>query len=410
MASQNLSYLRPETDNLSKVCPFLLKPVSLNIYSQKQRWKVLLLLAALLIGAASLWYTNKLVQKLAEEEKKKIQLWAEATKRLSDVNEVSSDINFLSTVISNNTTIPVIWADQEFKVISYRNLDSARAAKPGYLEAQVKEMKEGHDPIEIHIGQNITQYILYKDSDLLIRLRYYPYFQLAVIALFLFVSYIAFSTSRKAEQNQVWVGMAKETAHQLGTPLSSLLAWLEFLKMKGTSAEYTHEIEKDVERLQTITERFSKIGSAPSLHKENVALVMKHSVDYIRTRTSDKTSFDIQSPSHEVYAPMNIPLFEWVIENILKNALDAMNGSGSICVKITDQQQFVYIDISDTGKGIPKSSYKTIFKPGYTTKSRGWGLGLSLSKRIIEEYHNGEIFVKSSDAGKGSTFRIVLRK
>lgn len=382
----------------------------MNIYSQKQRWKVLLLLAALLIGAASLWYTNKLVQKLAEEEKKKIQLWAEATKRLSDVNEVSSDINFLSTVISNNTTIPVIWADQDFKVISYRNIDSARAANPAYLEDQVKQMREGHEPIEIHIGQNIVQYILYKDSDLLIRLRYYPYFQLAVIALFLFVSYIAFSTSRKAEQNQVWVGMAKETAHQLGTPLSSLLAWLEFLKMKGTSAEYTHEIEKDVERLQTITERFSKIGSAPSLHKENVALVMKHSVDYIRTRTSDKTSFDIQSPSHEVYAPMNIPLFEWVIENILKNALDAMNGSGSICVKITDQQQFVYIDISDTGKGIPKSSYKTIFKPGYTTKSRGWGLGLSLSKRIIEEYHNGEIFVKSSDAGKGSTFRIVLRK
>jgi anti-sigma regulatory factor (Ser/Thr protein kinase) len=382
----------------------------LNIYSQKQRWKVLLLLAALLIGAASLWYTNKLVQKLAEEEKKKIQLWAEATKRLSDVNEVSSDINFLSTVISNNTTIPVIWADQDFKVISYRNLDSARAAKPAYLEDQVKQMREGHEPIEIHIGQNIVQYILYKDSDLLIRLRYYPYFQLAVIALFLFVSYIAFSTSRKAEQNQVWVGMAKETAHQLGTPLSSLLAWLEFLKLKGTSAEYTQEIEKDVERLQTITERFSKIGSAPSLHKENVALVMKHSVDYIRTRTSDKTVFDIQSPAHEVYAPMNIPLFEWVIENILKNALDAMNGSGMINVKITDQQQFVYIDISDTGKGIPKSSYKTIFKPGYTTKSRGWGLGLSLSKRIIEEYHNGEIFVKSSDSGKGSTFRIVLRK
>lgn len=382
----------------------------MNIYSQKQRWKVLLLLAALLIGAASLWYTNKLVQKLAEEEKKKIQLWAEATKRLSDVNEVSSDINFLSTVISNNTTIPVIWADQDFKVISYRNLDSARAAKPAYLEDQVKQMREGHEPIEIHIGQNIVQYILYKDSDLLIRLRYYPYFQLAVIALFLFVSYIAFSTSRKAEQNQVWVGMAKETAHQLGTPLSSLLAWLEFLKLKGTSAEYTQEIEKDVERLQTITERFSKIGSAPSLHKENVALVMKHSVDYIRTRTSDKTVFDIQSPAHEVYAPMNIPLFEWVIENILKNALDAMNGSGMINVKITDQQQFVYIDISDTGKGIPKSSYKTIFKPGYTTKSRGWGLGLSLSKRIIEEYHNGEIFVKSSDSGKGSTFRIVLRK
>ena len=277
-----------------------------------------------MIGAASLWYTNKLVNKLAEEENKKIQLWAEATKRLSDVSEVNSDINFLSTVISNNTTIPVIWADQDFKVISYRNLDSVRATKPNYLIKQVEEMRAQHDPIEIHIGQNLFQYILYKDSDLLIRLRYYPYFQLAVIALFLFVSYLAFSTSRKAEQNQVWVGMAKETAHQLGTPLSSLLAWLEILKLKGTSEEYTVEIAKDVERLQTITERFSKIGSAPSLQKENVALVMKHSVDYIRTRTSNRAVFDIQSPGHEVFAPMNVPLFEWFIENILKNALDAI--------------------------------------------------------------------------------------
>lgn len=363
-----------------------------------------------MIGAASLWYTNKLVNRLAEEENKKIQLWAEATKRLSDVTEVNTDINFLSTVISNNNTIPVIWADQDFKVISFRNLDSARAAKPNYLKNQLEEMKAEHEPIEIHIGQNLFQYILYKDSDLLIRLRYYPYFQLAVIALFLFVSYLAFSTSRKAEQNQVWVGMAKETAHQLGTPLSSLLAWLELLKLKGTSTEYTLEIEKDVARLQTITERFSKIGSAPSLHKEDVVLVMKHSVDYIRTRTSNKAVFDVQSPSHSVFAPMNIPLFEWVIENILKNALDAMEGTGDINVLITDQQQFVYIDITDSGKGIPKSSYKTIFKPGYTTKSRGWGLGLSLSKRIIEEYHDGQIFVKNSDAGKGTTFRIVLKK
>lgn len=382
----------------------------MNIYSQKQRWKILLLLTALMIGGASLWYTNKLVNKLAEEENKKIQLWAEATKRLSDVSEVNTDINFLSTVISNNNTIPVIWADQDFKVISFRNLDSAKATKSGYLQNQVQEMREQHEPIEIHIGQNLFQYILYKDSELLLRLRYYPYFQLAVIALFLFVSYLAFSTSRKAEQNQVWVGMAKETAHQLGTPLSSLMAWLEFLKLKGTSEEYTKEIAKDVERLETITERFSKIGSAPSLHRENVAIVMKHSVDYIRTRTSNKAIFNVQSPSHEVFAPMNIPLFEWVIENILKNALDAMEGTGDINVLITDQQQFVYIDITDSGKGIPKSSYKTIFKPGYTTKSRGWGLGLSLSKRIIEEYHDGQIFVKSSEIGTGTTFRIVLKK
>lgn len=383
---------------------------SVNIYTQKQRWKLLLLLVALLIGAASLWYTNKLVRKLSEEEYKRIQLWAEATRRLADVSEVNTDINFLSSVISNNNSIPVIWADEEFKVISYRNLDSLRALDTTFLRKQVEIMRTEHDPIEIRIGQSLRQYILYRDSDLLIRLRYYPYFQLGVIALFLFVSYLAFSSSRKAEQNQVWVGMAKETAHQLGTPLSSLLAWLEFLKMKGTSAEYTSEIEKDIQRLQTITDRFSKIGSAPSLKKENVRAVMQHSIDYIRTRSSDKVIFSLDAPAYDIQAPMNVPLFEWVVENILKNALDAMEGNGRILVTITDQQQFVYIDISDTGKGIPKSSYKTIFKPGFTTKSRGWGLGLSLSKRIIEEYHDGQIFVKNSEIGKGTTFRIVLKK
>ena len=382
----------------------------MNIYTQKQRWKLLLLVAALLIGAASLWYTNKLVNKLSEEEYKRIQLWAEATRRLADVTEMNTDINFLSSVISNNNSIPVIWADEEFKVISYRNLDSLKALDSTYLNRQALIMRTEHDPIEIRIGQNLKQYILYRDSDLLIRLRYYPYFQLGVIALFLFVSYLAFSSSRNAEQNQVWVGMAKETAHQLGTPLSSLLAWLEFLKIKGTSSEYTNEIEKDIQRLQTITDRFSKIGSAPSLKKENVRTVMQHSIDYIRTRSSDKVTFSLEAPAYDIQAPMNVPLFEWVVENILKNALDAMEDNGRILVMITDQQQFVYIDISDTGKGVPKSSYKTIFKPGFTTKNRGWGLGLSLSKRIIEEYHDGQIFVKSSEIGKGTTFRIVLKK
>lgn len=382
----------------------------MNIYTQKQRWKILLLLAALLIGSASLWYTNRLVDKLSEEEHKKIELWAEATRKLADVSELNSDINFLSNVISNNTTIPVIWADDKFDVISYRNLDSAKAQKPEWLKAKLQEMKTDHEPIQIKIGQNLVQYILYSDSELLIRLRYYPYFQLAVITLFLLVSYLAFSTSRKAEQNQVWVGMAKETAHQLGTPLSSLVAWLELLKMKGLSEEYGKEIEKDLHRLQTITDRFSKIGSAPALTKANIHQVLEHSVDYIRSRTSGKIQFNLQPLANQIFVPLNVPLFEWVIENILKNAIDAMGGSGTITVSILDQQQFIYIDISDTGKGIPKSSYKTIFKPGYTTKSRGWGLGLSLSKRIIEEYHNGHIFVKHSELNKGTTFRIVLNK
>jgi len=382
-----------------------------NIYAQKQRWKLLLLTAALLIGAASLWYTNKLVKSLADEERKKINLWAEATKKLADVSELNTDLGFPYAVISDNTTIPVILTDSSFDMITFRNLDSVKMQNSLYADNEIAEMRDSHDPIEIILpGQN-KNYILYKDSTLLVKLRYYPYFQLSVIALFLFVSYLAFSNSRKSEQNQVWVGMAKETAHQLGTPLSSLIAWMEILKMKGLSSEYTGEIQKDIQRLQTITDRFSKIGSAPSLQKENVQQVLDHSINYIKTRTSDKIAFSLHNNSTaQVFAPMNIPLFEWVIENILKNAIDAMTGEGKISVAITDQQQFVYIDISDSGKGVPKGQFKTVFKPGFTTKSRGWGLGLSLSKRIIEEYHDGQIFVKHSEPNKGTTFRIVLKK
>jgi signal transduction histidine kinase len=379
-----------------------------NIYSQKQRWKTLLLFAAILIGTASLWYTNKLVKRLSDEERKKIELWAEATRRTANIDD-KSDPGFLAMIIGENTTIPVILTDSLFQPISSRNLDSLKSLDTAYLVEEVEVMRRQHEPIEVS-APNLKQFVLYKDSEVLVRLRYYPYLQLAVIALFLIVSYLAFSSSRKAEQNQVWVGMAKETAHQLGTPLSSMMAWLELLKMKGTGTEYTSEIQKDIERLQTITERFSKIGSAPALKKEDVLSVVGHSVEYIRTRSSDKTTFNVEGPSYQVFAPMNVPLFEWVVENLLKNALDAMEGTGSINIRVSDQQQFVYIDVSDTGKGIPKASYKTIFKPGYTTKSRGWGLGLSLTKRIIEEYHDGQIFVKSSEIGKGTTFRLVLNK
>jgi signal transduction histidine kinase len=280
-----------------------------------------------------------------------------------------------------------------------------------WLKEQVKEMNSEQAPIEIVFGkQNEKNYVYYRDSLLIRQLRYYPFFQLAVISLFLLVSYLAFSSSRKAEQNQVWVGMAKETAHQLGTPLSSLMAWVDYLKAQGNTGP-VEEIEKDVARLNTITERFSKIGSSPSLKKENLNEVVQTSINYFSPRTSSKVTFHLSNTSsHDVFAPMNIPLFEWVLENIFKNAVDAMSGEGSVSVNITDQQQFAYIDIADTGKGIPKSRYKTVFKPGFTSKSRGWGLGLSLSKRIVEEYHGGRIFVKSSDLNKGTTFRIVLPK
>lgn len=383
----------------------------MNIYTRKQRWKLFLLIAAILIGISSLFYTNKLAGELAGEERKRVELWAEAIKHISDINTEAGDISFAVSVLTNNTTVPMILFDGK-TVVSFRNLDSLRALnEPDYLKIQMGLMRQEHEPLEISFGDNQKNYIYYKDSYLLTQLKLYPFIQLGVIGIFLFVSYFAFSSSRKAEQNQVWVGMAKETAHQLGTPLSSLMAWLEYLKTKPDPDKHLVEIEKDLVRLNTITERFSKIGSAPALQKESLTAVLQNSINYIKTRTSSKVVFELKNQqNYDVEAPLNVPLFEWVLENVFKNAIDAMSGQGSITVKITDQHQFAYIDITDSGKGIPKSKYKTVFKPGYTSKSRGWGLGLSLSKRIVQEYHMGQIFVKSSEVNKGTTFRIVLRK
>jgi two-component system, sporulation sensor kinase E len=382
-----------------------------NIYTRKQRWKLALLFAALVIGIASLWYTNRLVVALSEQEKKNVELWASALRQLAITEVETGDVTFSLEVLRSNNTIPSILTDANGNIISARNLDSVKSENPEWLKEQLREMKSQQEPIQIIFGkEGEKNYVYYRDSFLIQQLRYYPFFQLAVISLFLLVSYLAFSTSRKAEQNQVWVGMAKETAHQLGTPLSSLMAWVDYLKLQG-KYEHLDEIEKDISRLNTITERFSKIGSAPSLKKENVNEVVQNSINYIQSRSSSRVKFSLHnSASYDVHAPMNVPLFEWVLENIFKNAVDAMTGEGAIDVYITDQQQFVYIDITDTGKGIPKSKFKTVFKPGYTSKSRGWGLGLSLSKRIVEEYHAGHIFVKSSDINKGTTFRIVLPK
>ncbi|MFM9007996.1 MAG: sensor histidine kinase [Bacteroidota bacterium] len=383
----------------------------MNIYTRKQRLKLALLLAAMLIGIGSLMYTNRLVQELSTEEKKKVELWAEATRQVSDIDSEPGDIGFALSVLTDNTTVPVILTDEFEHIISTRNLDSLQSSDSLYLHNELSEMKAQHAPIEIRFAGDQRNFIYYKDSIILTRLRYYPYFQLGVIALFLMVSYLAFSSSRKAEENQVWVGMAKETAHQLGTPLSSLMAWIEYLRSKPSPDENLVEIEKDVARLNTITERFSKIGSAPALRKENLTTVLDNAMIYIRTRSSSRIRFSLENQqAYDVEVPLNVPLFEWVVENLFKNAIDAMDGEGTIAVRITDQSQFVYVDVSDTGKGIAKSKYKTVFKPGYTSKSRGWGLGLSLSKRIVEEYHGGQIFVRHSEPGKGTTFRIVLRK
>ncbi len=382
----------------------------MNIYSQRQNWKIFLMVVALMIGAASLYYTNKLVKEISTEEKKKVELWANGTRQLANINQDMGDISFVFEVIKNNTTVPVILTNEKDEIISYRNLDSLKATNPEYLKDQLKKMREQRPPIAIALLNGEKNYIFYKDSMLLMQLRWYPFFQLAVIALFLFVSYLAFNSSRNAEQNQVWIGMAKETAHQLGTPISSLMAWIELLKLKEAEKEYHSEIEKDLERLQTIADRFSKIGSAPKLKESNLLSVLENAIDYIKKRTSEKVKFHISSTLEEssLEVPLNIPLFEWVIENLFKNAIDAMNGEGEITVAVSNHKDMIWIDISDTGKGIPKSKFKTIFKPGFTTKSRGWGLGLTLVKRIVEDYHAGQIFVKQSEINKGTTFRIAL--
>jgi two-component system, sporulation sensor kinase D len=502
--------------------------LALDIYIQKRKWKWLLLVFAFIIIGASLWYTSVLAEKIANDERKKVQtwadavqkktsllsyteeffkklqteerkrvqLWAEATKRLIEADN-TEDLTFYSEIISGNTNIPVILTDEEgnitaaknvdfstdsikilrgdlekeytiykpivvsygvkksylyykdsklfsglrtvlddliksfisevvinsasvpviitdsskTEILAFGNIDSSRVVDKSYMNEILSIMKAQNKPIEFKLSGHGKSYVFYKDSFLLTQLKYYPYAQLAIIGLFLLAAYIMFSTARKAEQNQVWVGMAKETAHQLGTPLSSLMAWVDVLKIKQVDSEIISEIEKDVSRFQTITQRFSNIGSLPKLEKENIVRAIYDTLNYVKTRSSKKVLFAINIPETQSYLiPLNMHLFDWVIENLLKNAIDAMEGEGQLEIAIIEEGDNLHIDVSDTGKGLPKSKFKTVFKPGYTSKRRGWGLGLTLSKRIIEEYHNGKIFVKTSTPGKGTTFRITLKK
>jgi len=313
-------------------------------------------------------------------------------------------------VLQNNKTVPVILTDKEGNIVSYKNLDSIKARDEKYLKRQLDLMKDQNDSILIDLGGGDRNYIYYKKSIILTKLIWYPYIQMIVILLFILVSYFAFSTSRKAEQNKVWVGLSKETAHQLGTPTSSMLAWIELLKSKNAVPDILPEMEKDVKRLEKITERFSKVGSRPKMKPVRMDETLKNTIEYLRPRSSGKVKFELNMPEQLSPVPLNAPLFEWVIENICKNALDAIEGKGSIKITVKENAGNFTIDITDTGKGIAKSKQKTIFKPGYTTKERGWGLGLSLTKRIVEEYHNGKIFVHNSDINKGTTFRIILNK
>ncbi|MDX9696795.1 MAG: HAMP domain-containing sensor histidine kinase [Bacteroidales bacterium] len=383
----------------------------MNIYSKKQTWKIALLVFAILIGVASFFITNNLVKKLSVEERKKVELWALGTRQLSGVESDETDYSFIIEVLKNNETVPVILTDKDGNIISSRNLDPKRENDSVYLKKQLLKMKSANEPFVINLLDGDKNLIYFKESTLLTQLFYFPLIQLGVIVLFLFVSYIAFSTSRKAEQNQVWVGMSKETAHQLGTPTSSLLANLELLRLKNVDETLISELEKDIHRLEKITDRFSKIGSAPKLKNENIIKILIDAVNYVKVRSSEKIVIKSNfSENDQFLVPLNVHLFEWVIENICKNAIDSMGGTGNISINLKDQVQHLIIDITDEGKGIPKSKFKTIFQPGYTTKQRGWGLGLSLSKRIIESYHKGRIFVFHSEVNKGTTMRIILKK
>lgn len=502
----------------------------MNIYARKRQWKLFLLASALAIVAGSMWYTNTIVNKVAREEKKNIRIWAdaiqsktklvtyienffqqirkedrkrvellaEAYKQLIRTEDPDVDLTFYVNIIRSNENIPVVLTEEDGRIINVNNVDfdkdtvifldgelkeeftkyppiearyymnrrnylyykdsrlytelrdvlddlirsffdevvinaasvpviitdstkqNVRASgnveqevinNPKLLAETIHEMENDNTPFEITLADQGKSYIFYRGSYLLTQLTYFPVFQLGIIAFFLVVGYLMFSTARRFEQNQVWVGLAKETAHQLGTPLSSMIAWLEILKMEGQKGEAMVELTKDVDRLEKITERFSKIGSVPKLASQNIVEVVHNAISYLKTRTSRKIEYKI-NPDLDIgiYAPVNLHLFEWVIENVTKNAVDAMGSSGKFTVDITEENGFVHIDLTDTGKGIPKSKFKSIFHPGYTSKKRGWGLGLSLAERIIKNYHNGKIFVKSSTIDKGTTIRITLRK
>jgi anti-sigma regulatory factor (Ser/Thr protein kinase) len=377
----------------------------------QNKGKITILFTAILIASGSLWLTNALVKKLSNEERIKIQIWAEANREMQETPLTGEVSLFLFKIISENKTIPRILVDNEGKIINSMNLDPKREDDVNYLKEQLKIMRLNNKPIEIILSDNQKNYIYYKDSILLQYLYYFPFLQTFVMLLFLTVVYFALRFSQKAEQNRLWVGMSKETAHQLGTPISSLLAWVEILKTRESDSRLVAEVDKDVKRLEKITERFARIGSAPKLIESNICIIVRTSVDYLRSRTSSRVIFLQEfSDNDDIIAPVNVELFEWVIENLWKNSLDAMNNSGEIKIRIKQTDSFVFIDFSDTGKGIPKSKFKTIFRPGYTTKIRGWGLGLSLTRRIIETYHNGRIYVRYSELGLGTTFRIVLKK
>ncbi len=381
---------------------------TMNLYSSNARWKWFVLAASVFISIGSIFYTNVLVNQLKEQEKQQIQLYAKTLEFTVNENDASSEnINFITQeILFQNNSIPIIMKLKD---------EWPAVQKERYLINEIDVMKDTYEPIRISLKDNgeefAVQYVYYKNSFLLAQLIAYPYIQLSVIAIFAFISYLAFNYSKEAEQNRLWVGLAKETAHQLGTPLSSLMAWVEVMRDDPDlkNRNIAEELEKDIRKLTIVTERFSSIGSVPVLKQENVVTLINNVVNYLRPRLSSKVRIDVYTLSENISAYVHAPLFEWVLENLCKNAVDAMSSSGNIAIKILrGSEGKVLIDISDTGKGIPRSKIAMVFNPGFTTKKRGWGLGLTLAKRIIEVYHKGRIFVKSSEENQGTTFRIIL--
>lgn len=372
-------------------------------------WKTYLVIVALCIVAASLYYTNQLAHRLADEERKKVEQLAFSLTTLATATN-DDEVTFAQTFVSQNTTIPLIIVDEANNIVDHKNIDTFNVRNiEKHIQKKLEEFKTRHAPIIADYGIG-RSFIYYGDSYLLTQLKYYPYVQLAIIFLFLFVVMVAISSAHRSLQNQVWVGLSKETAHQLGTPLSSIEAWLELLKESDCNEEAVTEMKNDLDRLKLVADRFSKVGSVPQMQEENVMERVRNMVAYMERRAPSKVSFSLTSNEEEI--PLNIsgPLLDWVLENLMRNALDAMDGKGRIDINVTNHPQQVWIDLSDTGKGIPGHQIKKIFNPGFTTKKRGWGLGLSLSKRIIEKYHHGSLFVKQSEVGKGTTFRIILRR
>ena len=365
--------------------------------------KYVLIAVAAVIAAVSLWVSNLIVEDLKQEEERRMAVWASAMTSLINA-EVGEDVSLENEIITSNKTIPVVMLDKEGNIIAHNNIQESK------LERVAAEMRTSGKRIEVPLGEGVFYYIYYDDSATLVQLSYYPYIQLAVVVLFFVICFVAVLSSKRAEQNRVWVGLSKETAHQLGTPISSLMAWVEVLKAKYADDELLPEMERDVQRLQMVADRFSKIGSRTEPVPEDVSAVVGKAVEYMKRRSPAKVKYNLSFPDAPLSARLNVPLMEWVFENLCKNAIDAMEGSGEISVVVADDGDNVLVDVTDTGKGIAKSRWKMIFEPGFTTKPRGWGLGLSLAKRIVEEFHKGRIYIKKSAPGKGTTFRIELKK